>query len=194
MIYYVTYQRKGCKVHVSLSASPIPTLCIVVPSFRLLILQYDFLVVQDWNALIQMTIQWCDIAYTLSNIMMDRCRLITQQNTSKSEAAFSFFVSSVGRKKKLTLYEMCFEGLHLMFQVVLLKVTWSVLVQIETEADKRLFEIDESSWVVMTCLGVDLWEMIWSAYRCDPHPPKTSRLSHGVWSQEEVNYCKELQF
>ena len=39
----------------------------------------------------------------------------------------------------------------------------------------------------------DLWVMIWSVYRCNPHPPITSHLSHGVWSHEEVNYCKELQ-
>ena len=58
-----------------------------------------------------------------------------------------------------------------------------------TEAD-RTYEADEPSWLD---IWANLWEMIWSVYRRNPRPPVTRRLSRGVWSQEEVNYCKELQ-
>lgn len=65
------------------------------------------------------------------------------------------------------------------------------LVQIE---QKRTGDMKPTSPAALTRrTWVDLWVMIWSVYRCNPHPPITSHLSHGVWSHEEVNYCKELQ-
>lgn len=75
--------------------------------------------------------------------------------------------------------------------VVLSKETCPVLVQIEQKqtGDMKLMNPAGLTW----CIWADLWEMIWSVYRCNPHPPITSHLSHGVWSHEEVNYCKELQ-
>lgn len=75
--------------------------------------------------------------------------------------------------------------------VVLSKDTCSVLVQIEQKQTGDVTLMDPAG--LMRHIWVDLWEMIWSVYRCNPRPPVTSRLSHGVWSHEEVNYCKELQ-
>lgn len=82
---------------------------------------------------------------------------------------------------------------NLMVPVVLSKETCSVffLVQIE---QKRTGDMKPTSPAALTRrTWADLWVMIWSVYRCNPHPPITSHLSHGVWSHEEVNYCKELQ-
>lgn len=75
--------------------------------------------------------------------------------------------------------------------LVLSKESCSVLVQIEQKqtGEMKLMNPAGLTWRIWA----DLWEMIWSVYRCNPHPPVTSRLSHGVWSREEVNYCKELQ-
>lgn len=79
----------------------------------------------------------------------------------------------------------------LMFPVVLWKETCSVLVQIEQKQTGDMTAMNPAG--LMWRNWVNLWEMIWSVYRCNPHPPITSHLSHGVWSHEEVNYCKELQ-
>lgn len=71
------------------------------------------------------------------------------------------------------------------------KLVQFFLVQIE---QKRTGDMKPTSPAALTRrTWADLWVMIWSVYRCNPHPPITSHLSHGVWSHEEVNYCKELQ-
>lgn len=103
----------------------------------------------------------------------------------RSQAALPFYLPS------FISSETFYWGGDLMVPVVLSKETFSVLVQIEQKqtGDMKLMNPAGLTWRIWA----DLWEMIWSVYRCNPHPPITSHLSHGVWSHEEVNYCKELQ-
>lgn len=104
---------------------------------------------------------------------------------SKPSSPPSLFLSSFLH----LLRDILLEG-DLMVPVVLSKETCSVLVQIEQKpGDMKLMNPAGLTWRIWA----DLWEMIWTCYRCNPHPPITSHLSNGVWSHEEVNYCKELQ-